>query len=142
MARTKKCQLRTIGRVLKTIVMVLILKVGFGSFDMGSDIVNGYRDHPFSTRKQGEGGGDQGFTYIYESQGRGGLGFVYVRTRCMSHSSTLEGGGPHITLEPRALQICNVGHYTTSQLSLFHPVIQETLKWGNSVLFKVAQRMP
>ena len=49
MARTKKCQLRTIGRVLKTIVMVLILKVGFGSFDMGSDIVNGYRDHPFST---------------------------------------------------------------------------------------------
>ena len=48
MAHIKKCQLRTLQRILKTIVMVLILKVGFGSFDMGSDIVNGYRDHPFS----------------------------------------------------------------------------------------------
>ena len=29
-----KCQLRTIQRILKTIVMVLILKVGFGAFEI------------------------------------------------------------------------------------------------------------
>ena len=46
MAFIKKGQVRKLLKVFKIIVMVLVFKVGFGAFDMGSDIVNGYQDGP------------------------------------------------------------------------------------------------